>query len=179
MGCKKGCSFVEKLGAKAVEEHQHHALFVHHNESFDLRDELNEAGSGRKIHLPILAERPMTSYFQDYLTVGFFAGLGALLVMIMLGVASILRPNKPSAAKASTYECGVDPVGSGWSQTYVRYYIFGLLFVIFDVEAVFIFPWALEAGRFGWFGLVEIGAFIVILLLGLVYAVRKGVLKWE
>ena len=82
----------------------------------------------------------MTSYFQDYLTVGFFAGLGALLVMVMLGVASILRPNNPSAAKSSTYECGVDPVGSGWSQTYVRYYIFGLLFVIFDVEAVFVFP---------------------------------------
>jgi NADH-quinone oxidoreductase subunit A len=170
---------VEKLGAEAVEQHQHHAFFFDHNESLHLGDELGEARSGRKIHLPILAERPMTSYFQDYLTVGFFAGLGALLVMIMLGVASILRPNKPSAAKASTYECGVDPVGSGWSQTYVRYYIFGLLFVIFDVEAVFIFPWALEAGRFGWFGLIEIGAFILILLLGLVYAVRKGVLKWE
>jgi NADH-quinone oxidoreductase subunit A len=121
----------------------------------------------------------MSRYFQDYLTVGFFAGLGAVLVMIMLGVASVLRPNKPSFAKASTYECGVDPVGSGWSQSYVRYYIFGLLFVIFDVEAVFIFPWAVNAGGFGWFGLVEMGAFIFILLLGLIYAIRKGVLKWE
>ena len=121
----------------------------------------------------------MTSYFQDYLTVGFFAGLGALLVMVMLGVASILRPNNPSAAKSSTYECGVDPVGSGWSQTYVRYYIFGLLFVIFDVEAVFVFPWAIQAGQLGWFGLIEIAAFILILILGLVYAIRKGVLKWE
>lgn len=121
----------------------------------------------------------MSRYFQDYLTVGFFAGLGVVLVMIMLGVASVLRPNKPSAAKASTYECGVDPVGSGWSQSYVRYYIFGLLFVIFDVEAVFIFPWAVNAGPFGWFGLVEMGAFIFVLLLGLIYAIRKGVLKWE
>ena len=121
----------------------------------------------------------MSRYFQDYLTVGFFAGLGVVLVMIMLGVASVLRSYKPSPAKASTYECGVDPVGSGWSQSYVRYYIFGLLFVIFDVEAVFIFPWAVNAGPLGWFGLVEMGAFIFILLLGLIYAVRKGVLKWE
>ena len=179
MSRQKGRPLVEELSAKSVEEHQGHALSLDGDESFDLGNEVDEAGSGRKIHLPILAERPMTSYFQDYLTVGFFAGLGALLVMIMLGVASILRPNKPSVAKASTYECGVDPVGTGWSQTYVRYYIFGLLFVIFDVEAVFIFPWALEAGRFGWFGLIEIAAFILILVLGLVYAIRKGVLKWE
>ena len=121
----------------------------------------------------------MSRYFQDYLTVGLFAGLGVVLVMIMLGVASVLRPTKPSPAKASTYECGVDPVGSGWSQSYVRYYIFGLLFVIFDVEAVFIFPWAVNAGPLGWFGLVEMVAFILVLLLGLIYAVRKGVLKWE
>ncbi|MGH8927063.1 MAG: NADH-quinone oxidoreductase subunit A [Acidimicrobiia bacterium] len=121
----------------------------------------------------------MSPYFQDYLTVGFFAGLGVLLVVIMLGVASVLRPNKPTAVKASTYECGVDPVGSGWSQTYIRYYIFGLLFVIFDVEAVFIFPWAIRVDELGVFGLVEMAAFIVILLAGLVYAIRKGVLKWE
>ena len=91
----------------------------------------------------------------------------------------MLRPNKPSAAKASTYECGVDPVGSGWSQTYVRYYVFGLLFLIFDVEAVFVFPWAIQVDALGWFGLIEIAAFILILVLGLVYAIRKGVLRWE
>ena len=121
----------------------------------------------------------MSPYFQDYLTVGFFAGLGAILVMVMLGVAAVLRPTNPTSAKAGTYECGVDPVCSCWSQTYIRYYIFGLLFVIFDVEAVFIFPWAILVDRLGWFGLVEMAAFILILLLGLVYAIRKGVLKWE
>ncbi|HEU4750460.1 MAG TPA: NADH-quinone oxidoreductase subunit A [Acidimicrobiia bacterium] len=121
----------------------------------------------------------MSPYFQDYLTVGFFAALGVVLVMIMLGVASVLRPTNPTSAKALTYECGVDPVGSGWSQTYVRYFMFGLLFVIFDVEAVFIFPWAILVDQLGWFGLVEMAAFILILLLGLVYAIRKGVLKWE
>ena len=121
----------------------------------------------------------MSPYFQDYLTVGFFAALGVVLVMVMLGVASVLRPHNPTTEKALTYECGVDPVGSGWSQTYVRYYIFGLLFVIFDVEAVFIFPWAVVVDHLGVFGLVEMGAFILILLLGLIYAIRKGVLKWE
>jgi NADH-quinone oxidoreductase subunit A len=121
----------------------------------------------------------MSTYFESYLTVGAFAALGAVLVLVMLGVATVLRPTKPTAAKQMTYECGVDPVGSGWSQTYVRYYVFGLLFLIFDVEAVFIFPWAIMVEPLGMFGLVEMLAFIAILVLGLVYAVRKGVLKWE
>ena len=86
----------------------------------------------------------MTPYFEQYITVGVFAALGVVLVAAILGVASALRPKNPTKEKAITYECGVDPVGSGWSQTYVRYYIFGLLFVIFDVEAVFIFPWAID-----------------------------------
>ena len=124
-------------------------------------------------------DQTMTPYFQDYLTVGFFAGLGAVLVMIMLGIASVLRPTNPTHAKSLTYECGVDPVGSGWSQTYIRYYIFGLLFVVFDVEVVFIFPWAILVDKLGWFGFVEMTAFILILVLGLVFAIRKGVLKWE
>jgi len=121
----------------------------------------------------------MSPYFESYLTVGTFAAVGAVLVMVMLGVASVLRPSNPTAAKRMTYECGVDPVGSGWSQTYVRYYVFGLLFVIFDVEAVFIFPWAIHLESLGTFGLVEMFIFVFILILGLIYAIRKGVLKWE
>ncbi|HZD23858.1 MAG TPA: NADH-quinone oxidoreductase subunit A [Acidimicrobiia bacterium] len=121
----------------------------------------------------------MSPYFESYLTVGAFAALGAVLVLVMLGVAAILRPVKPSKTKQMTYECGVDPVGSGWSQTYVRYYVFGLLFVIFDVEAVFIFPWAVKLESLGTFGLVEMLIFIAILVLGLVYAIRKGVLRWD
>ena len=120
----------------------------------------------------------MSSYFESYLTVGAFAALGVVLVLVMLGVASILRPSNPSKAKSTTYECGVDPVGVGWSQTYVRYYVFGLLFVIFDVEAVFIFPWAIRLEELGMFGLVEMLIFIALLALGLVYAVRKKVLQW-
>ena len=72
----------------------------------------------------------------------------------------------------------MDPVGTGWAQSHIRYYIFALLFVLFDVEAVFIFPWAIGLEAFGVFGLVEMFVFIFILALGLVYAWRKGVLRW-
>jgi NADH-quinone oxidoreductase subunit A len=121
----------------------------------------------------------VAEYFEGYITVAVFAGFGALLVAVAVGASALLRPRNPSAAKAQTYECGIDPVGSGWSQTHIRYYIFALLFLIFDVEAVFIFPWAVRLEALGVFALVEMGIFIVILLAGLVYAVRKGVLRWE
>ncbi len=126
----------------------------------------------------------MGGYFEDYITVAAFIGLGLVLVAVALGIATLLRPDKPSSGKKRTYECGIDPVGGGWSQTHIRYYIFALLFLIFDVEAVFIFPWAIRLEDFanlgmGGFVLVEMVIFIVILVLGLVYAIRKGVLRWE
>ncbi len=118
-------------------------------------------------------------YFEQYITVGAFAGFGAALVAVTLVITWLIRPKNPTPTKLLTYECGVDPVGSGWSQSYVRYYAYGLLFVIFDVEAVFIFPWAIRLEQLGTFGLVEMLVFIWILVLGLVYAIRKGVLRWE
>lgn len=121
----------------------------------------------------------MTDYFQDYITVAVFAGFGMVLVAVALGASALLRPKNPSATKRQTYECGVDPVGEGWSQTQIRYYIFALLFLIFDIEAVFIFPWAIRLESLGTFALVEMVIFVVILFAGLVYAIRKGVLKWE
>ena len=121
----------------------------------------------------------MAEYFESYITVAVFAGFGALLVAAAVGAAWLLRPSNPSSSKAQTYECGVDPVGTGWSQTQIRYFIFALLFLIFDVEAVFIFPWAVRLESLGTFALVQMVIFIVILLAGLIYAVRKGVLRWE
>jgi len=121
----------------------------------------------------------MSTYFESYVTVGAFVVLGGVLVMMMLGAAAVLRPSNPSATKKMTYECGVDPVGTGWSQTYVRYYVFGLLFLVFDVEAVFLFPWAIAAEDLGVFGLVAIILFMLTLLEGLAYAIKKGVLRWE
>ena len=101
-----------------------------------------------------------------------------VLVSLMLGAGSLIRPRRPQPQKYIAYESGVDPVGTGWSQSQIRYYVFALLFVLFDVEAVFIFPWSVHLEALGVFGLVEMIVFIVILALGLVYAWRKGVLRW-
>jgi len=119
-----------------------------------------------------------SDFVRQYLTVAIFGGLAVGMVGLILGVGRILRPDRPQEQKYITYESGVDPVGIGWSQSQIRYYVFALLFVIFDVEAVFIFPWATRLETYGVFGLVEMGIFIVILALGLVYAWRKNVLKW-
>ncbi len=120
----------------------------------------------------------MSDFLRSFLTVGIFAGLAVLLVSALLGISSLLRPSKPSAQKSMVYESGVDPVGTGWSQSQIRYYIFALLFVIFDVEAVFIFPWATRLEAYGLFGLIHMFIFIFVLFLSLVYAWRKGVLRW-
>lgn len=120
----------------------------------------------------------MSDLLRDYLTVAIFGLAGAGLVALLLGIGGLLRPNRPQAGKYVTYESGVDPVGSGWGQSQVRYYIYALLFVMFDVEAVFIFPFATRVDAYEWFGLVEMVIFIVILALGLLYAWKKKVLRW-
>jgi NADH-quinone oxidoreductase subunit A len=120
----------------------------------------------------------VSDFLRNYLTIGIFGLVGLGLVGLLLGLGSLIRPKRPTPAKLTNYESGVEPVGSGWNQSQIRYYIFALLFVMFDVEAVFIFPWATRLEAYGLFGLVEMFVFIFILLLGLVYAWRKGVLKW-
>ena len=120
-----------------------------------------------------------SDFVRQYLTVALMGGLALALIGILLGVVGrILRPDRPQEQKYLTYESGVDPVGSGWTQSQVRYYIFAVLFVMFDVEAVFIFPWAIRLEEFGTFGLVEMAVFNIILALGLAYAWRKKVLRW-
>jgi NADH-quinone oxidoreductase subunit A len=120
----------------------------------------------------------MSDFLRSYLTVAILGGASLVLVSVMLGAGSLIRPRRPQPQKYIAYESGVDPVGTGWSQSQIRYYVFALLFVLFDVEAVFIFPWAVQLETLGVFGLVEMIVFIVILALGLVYAWRKGVLRW-
>ncbi len=126
----------------------------------------------------------LEQYLGDYITVAVFLAAGALLVGVGLLVAGLIRPNNPTKTKSEIYECGIEPIGDGWSQTHIRYYICALLCLIFDVEAVFICPWALKAETLanldmGGYILIEMFVFIGILLLGLVYAIRKGVLQWE
>jgi NADH-quinone oxidoreductase subunit A len=119
-----------------------------------------------------------SDFVRQYLTVAIFAGVGVGLGAGLLGIGKIFRPVRPQEQKYLVYESGVDPVGSGWSQSQIRYYIYALLFVMFDVEAVFIFPWATRLEIYGVFGLVEMLIFVGILALGLLYAWRKKVLQW-
>ncbi|HEY1330686.1 MAG TPA: NADH-quinone oxidoreductase subunit A [Actinomycetota bacterium] len=104
------------------------------------------------------------------------AGVG--LVAVAFTAARIIAPRRPSPDKLSTYECGIDPVGAGWSQTQIRYYIYAFLFVVFDVESAFLFPWATVFERLGYQAVVEMTVFVLILALGLLYAYRKKVLQW-
>ncbi len=120
----------------------------------------------------------MSTFLRQYLTVAIFSVAAVGMVTAMLGVGRLIRPVRPQPQKYINYESGVDPVGQGWSQSQIRYYVFALLFVMFDVEAVFIFPWAVRLEQLAVFGLVEMGIFVVILALGLLYAWRKGVLRW-
>jgi NADH-quinone oxidoreductase subunit A len=120
----------------------------------------------------------VSEFLRSYLTIAIFGALAIVLIGVILGVGRLLRPTRVQEQKYLTYESGADPVGEGWSQSQIRYYIFALLFVLFDVEAVFIFPWATRLEEYGMFGLVEMAIFIFILALGLLYAWRKKVLRW-
>jgi NADH-quinone oxidoreductase subunit A len=119
-----------------------------------------------------------TTYYGSYAVVLAVLIAGAGLVAVAFGAARLVAPHHPTPAKLTTYECGIDPVGEGWSQSQVRYYIYGFLFVIFDVESVFVFPWARVFVSLGYTAVVEMAIFIAILAVGLLYAWRKGVLEW-
>ena len=120
----------------------------------------------------------------DYVPIAIFLLLGLAFTSSVLFIANLISPHKPKPEKLTTYECGERPVGQAWSQFNVRFYIFALMFVIFDVETIFIFPWAVRLHWFrslglGPFLLIEMAVFILILAFGLAYAWRKGVLKWS
>jgi NADH:ubiquinone oxidoreductase subunit 3 (subunit A) len=93
-------------------------------------------------------------------------------------VAWVLSPKKTNPIKASTYECGIETVGPNWVQFKAQYYIYALVFLVFDVETVFLFPWAVSVGQLPLFAVIEGIVFILILIAGLVYTWRKGMLEW-
>jgi len=115
---------------------------------------------------------------NDFSFVGLMAVIALLFPAIPVILAKILGPKKPSPIKNDIYECGLEVTGSSWIQFRVQYYLYALVFVIFDVETVFLFPWAVSYGVLGWFALVEMFIFVAILVLGLIYAWRKGALEW-
>jgi NADH-quinone oxidoreductase subunit A len=107
-----------------------------------------------------------------------FLTVGLVLAFLLVTLPRWLAPRDPGELKARPYECGEVPIGTPWTQFRIAYYVFALLFVIFDVEAVFLFPWATVIRKLGVFGLVEMAVFIGMLALGLAYAWRKGALEW-
>jgi NADH-quinone oxidoreductase subunit A len=119
----------------------------------------------------------------QFANVAIFLGLGLVLCGLMLGLGSLLRPSNPQISKLSTYECGEPPSGSAWINFNIRFYLVALVFVIFDVELAFVYPvvavfksWV-EQGQ-GVFAFVELGIFLAILMVGLVYVWMKGDLEW-
>lgn len=114
----------------------------------------------------------------EYLAVLIFIVAGTGIVLFTFFLSRLLRPHNPYREKNINYECAEEPVGHSWIQFNNRFYIFGLIFVIFDVEAIFLFPWAVAYGQLGLYALAEVLIFILILFFGLFYAWRKGALKW-
>jgi NADH-quinone oxidoreductase subunit A len=115
---------------------------------------------------------------SDWLYVGLFLIVGALVPSAAIILSRIVAPRKRNPIKHSTYECGMETVGENWVQFKAQYYVFALVFLVFDVEAVFLFPWAVALGRLPLFAVVEGIIFVLILIAGLIYAWRKGMLEW-
>jgi len=116
---------------------------------------------------------------SDYNFIGVYVVVVCAFPFIALGAAWLLRPKKPNPTKASTYECGIEAEGESWVQFRAQYYVYALVFVVFDIEAVFLFPWAMAYDKVGLYALVEAFFFLAILTVGLVYAWRKGALRWQ
>ena len=127
----------------------------------------------------------LDDYFRQYGLIAIFTVVAVLIPVGMLAISWLfsfvrIRPHKPDPVKSSLYECGMDPIGPArWTQFNFRYYMYALLFVVFDVETVFIYPWAIQFQQLGLFALIEMLIFVMILALGLVYAWRKRALEWE
>ncbi len=105
--------------------------------------------------------------------------VGSMLVIATMFIARLLRPNRPNTEKLSTYECGEEPIGDPWVRFNIRFYLIALIFLIFDVEVVFLFPWALVYRKLGAFAFIEMMIFLVILVAGYIYVWVKGDLDWD
>ncbi len=115
---------------------------------------------------------------QNYVPIFIFIAVVAILIPLTLGIAKLVRPEKPEKVKLMPYECGVDPIGDSRQRYTVRFYIVAILFVIFDVETIFLFPWAVLYKSLAWFGFIEMMIFLAILIVGYVWVWKKGALEW-
>jgi NADH-quinone oxidoreductase subunit A len=115
---------------------------------------------------------------QNYVPIFIFIAIVGTLLPITLLAAKLVRPDNPNKTKLMPYECGIDPIDSARGRYTVRYYIIAILFVVFDVETVFLFPWAVKFKAFGLFGLAEMLIFLAILIVGYIWVWQKGALEW-
>src|ERR1041385_4914136 len=115
----------------------------------------------------------------EYVAIGLMIVLSTLVALIAIGLGVLFGPKKNSAAKAMPYESGKNPIGEGTRRMPIRFYLIAVLFILFDIEVIFFLPWAIVFRQLGLFGLVEMIIFIIILLVGYVYAWKKGALEWE
>lgn len=127
---------------------------------------------------PSVHDRPLSPMTLQFANVLVFLGVGALFIFVNLLVSSLIRPSKYSEEKLIPYECGENPVGSPWIKFNIRFYVFALIFIIFDVEVAFLLPWAVVFKELGWIAFIEGLIFIAILVVGLAYVWAKGDLQW-
>ncbi len=114
----------------------------------------------------------------EYVAIALMVVLATIVALIAIGLGTLFGPKKQSAAKSMPYESGMNPYGEGTRRMPVRFYLIAVLFILFDIEVVFFLPWAIVFRQLGLFGLIEMVIFIVILLVGYVYAWKKGALEW-
>ena len=113
-----------------------------------------------------------------YLPILIFGVIAIIFPIVLLMVAKLLRPSAPGLTKMEAYECGIHAASDSRGRYTVRFYIIAILFVIFDVETIFLFPWAVRYKQLGWFGVAEVAVFLAILIVGYVWAYKKGALEW-
>lgn len=116
---------------------------------------------------------------SDYLPIFFFLLILLITAIAVIGLSTILVKRKPTAQKLMPYECGMDPIGSARRRFSVRFFLVAVLFIIFDIEVVFLYPWAVIFKELRIFGLIEMAVFIGILFIGLLYVWRRGALEWQ
>ncbi|MDX2269945.1 MAG: NADH-quinone oxidoreductase subunit A [Bryobacter sp.] len=115
---------------------------------------------------------------EGYLPFFFLLVVSFAFPAIALLVARLVRPSAPNPTKSEIYECGVEPIGNSRGRFSVQFYVVAILFAIFDVETIFLFPWAVRYQKLGWFGVAEVTLFLAILIVGYVWARKKGALDW-
>ncbi len=113
-----------------------------------------------------------------YVPIFIFLALAIVFLLVLLGLAKLLRPSAPSQTKLEAYECGIRALSDSRGRYTVRFYIIAILFVIFDVESIFLIPWAVQYRALGWFGVAEAAVFLASLIVGYIWAYKKGALEW-